>query len=1532
MLQFAVQAQSIKVTGVSSVPVCSGTDLTITFTSTNGLGEVERYSKATSYTIYLSNSSGTDYAQLGSAFQNVVANYSSDYGGTTVNVTVRATIPADMISGNGYKVALGSTGPTFDGSDGTGASVPFEIIGLPVIVSSISGVSVVCEGQSDVSYSILAMDVASSYTWAYSGTGATISGTNEATITFRDDATSGNLSVKGTNSCGSGSVSSDFAIEVVPISVGGIAYTDQRICSGTVPLDINLTGQNGAIQWQSSTDNTTFTNITSATSPTLTGAQMEAITVTTYYQAVVTNGVCNSVNSNTVTVEVDALSVGGAASSDQTVCIGTVPDDISLSGETGTIQWQSSTDNATFTTITSATGPTLTGTQMGSISAVYYYRAIVTNGVCNAANSNTVTVKVATIPTITGTTAGFRYAPGTVTLGATASAGVINWYAAASGGEPLASGESFTTAFLASSTSYYVDATAAGCTAGTRTEVIASLTIEDGRRTLNLGALTLFAAYSASGAVSNTGTSTVRCNVGSNEGAVTGFGAPTQAGIIYNANSTTAQAKIDLLRVYIHLSDLFVTNTSHAAAFGAGETITPGIYSIGGAGSLGGSVTLDGRGDPDAAFIIKFEGAFTVGASSKVILTNGTRSCNVFWIAQGAIAVGASCAIKGSLLSYPGAISVTNGTNLEGRMLANSGALDFGPGELLVPEGPISIPIKCVNSCNNNILGSISDWALFTSSGAISNEGPSGLVGNIGSNAGVISGFTTSTIVGSIHNNDDATEQAAVDLQLAYDKLIAIPNTKTHADAFGGGETLTAGVYALDGAGSLAGTLTLDGQNDPDALFIFKMGGAFAVAAKAKVIFTNGVSRCNVFWVAEGAISVGSFCHMKGTLLSHNGAVNMGANGNLEGRMLSTTGAIGISTGVIYTNSLCFEEPVNKWNGLIDTKYNSTCNWTQNFLPEVDGDIIFDDAPVNDCFLDKDRSITDITNAQSTYGIVLNSNTLALKGNLLFSNGAAIDGSSSNSTMQYSGSKVQTINSTEFKNDAVYNLTIDNTVAVNIKTNFAITDELVINSGKKLFVSSVNQLSALGTITNNGGAAGLVLRSDPSGTASLLHNTDNVPATVQRYISGPVEGWHFLSSAVSGQDISGSWLPGGTYGNGTGYDMYLWDEPSFSFKYKLDNSSIGWKSVHEGTDFSIGRGYLYSVQATNPTKEFKGNLNNGLVNYPITMTDTEEPELLELKGFNLVGNPYPSSIDWQASSGWDRSTLEESAGGNDMWVWNPTAKNYGVFNSASGVGTNRITRYLAPMQGYFVRSAITGNLLIDNNTRVHTGAGNWFKNAGIKNGIIRIAVQSENGSGSDEALIEFGYTDSKKGTLKLFSHVVTAPSLYMNSSSKSYSVRYLTDTAENAAVDLEFKAGKNGFYNLAFNFDAKEFDFVQLEDRHLNTSTVIKPESVYRFKAATKENANRFVVHFTEASTTVENELAAFVYMDGSALAVDLRAVAEQTEITVFDISGKLLLRKDLDGLVVHKLKVNATTQILLVHLRNEKGVLNTKVVYAATR
>ena len=437
---------------------------------------------------------------------------------------------------------------------------------------------------------------------------------------------------------------------------------------------------------------------------------------------------------------------------------------------------------------------------------------------------------------------------------------------------------------------------------------------------LNLGTLDNFAAYTVAGAVSNTGSSSFTGDVGTNVGIISGFEPPTTVGTLHNANATTAQAQIDLLRVYIHLSDLPLTNTTHAPAFGSGETITAGVYSIGGAGSLAGTLTLDGQGNPDAAFIIKFEGAFTAGVDSMIVLANGARACNVFWIAEGAISIGASTIIKGTLIAHPGAISIGSGGNVEGIMLSSDGAITFGPGVATLPAGPITIPMTCVNTCNNTILGTAANFALFTSAGAVANTATSGVIGDIGSNDGAVSGFASSTVIGSFHNADAITAQAKIDVQAAYDYLFNTTVTNaSHTPAFGSGETLTAGVYSIAGAGSLAGTITLNGQGNPDALFVFKFAGAFSTAAQSKVVLTNGVRRCNVFWIAEGAISMGTFTFMKGTLIANNGANTMGANGNLEGRMLSTAGAIGFSTGVIYNNTLCFADAISVIAAINDT-------------------------------------------------------------------------------------------------------------------------------------------------------------------------------------------------------------------------------------------------------------------------------------------------------------------------------------------------------------------------------------------------------------------------------------------------------------------------------------------------------------------------------------------------------------------------------------------------------------------------------------
>ena len=439
-------------------------------------------------------------------------------------------------------------------------------------------------------------------------------------------------------------------------------------------------------------------------------------------------------------------------------------------------------------------------------------------------------------------------------------------------------------------------------------------------QTVNLGILESFEGYTGAGAVTNSGTWTG--DAGTNIGVISGFDSPTTfTGNTYNANAVTVQCRFDLFRLYIHLNDLFVDYpATHAPAFGGGETLMPGVYSIPSAGSIGAVLTLDGRGDPNAFFIIKFNGAMTVGAGATINLIGGTQSCNVFFIVDGAISVAASANLKGTLFAKIGAVGLGAGTVLEGRMLTMEGAIVAGFGATVSPPtGTCTIPIFCETSCSPapavDVLGVLSNYALYTNLGAVANTSISGISGNIGTNSGGVSGYGDSIVIGDIHIAGASTAQANIDLDNAYNSLMALTDTVlTHTPSFGsvtpGGETINAGVYFINGAGSLGGTLVLDGQGNSESIFVFKFAGAFNIATQSKIILANGARRCNVFFiggagVATGAVNIGAASILKGTFLSHGGACNSGANVFLSGRQLSTGGAVNTNLAIIYNNPVC---------------------------------------------------------------------------------------------------------------------------------------------------------------------------------------------------------------------------------------------------------------------------------------------------------------------------------------------------------------------------------------------------------------------------------------------------------------------------------------------------------------------------------------------------------------------------------------------------------------------------------------------------
>ncbi|MDP2336773.1 MAG: choice-of-anchor L domain-containing protein, partial [Bacteroidota bacterium] len=148
-------------------------------------------------------------------------------GGTWVSNSpgVASVSNAGLVTGIAAGTATFTYTLTSTGCSNTTSMVTSYV--LPVAAGAITGSSVVSEGQANVPYSVGAITGATSYGWAYSGTGATINGTgNAVTISFSGTATSGNLTVYGINVCGNGTVSANFPI-TVSAPTGSIAVNRQ---------------------------------------------------------------------------------------------------------------------------------------------------------------------------------------------------------------------------------------------------------------------------------------------------------------------------------------------------------------------------------------------------------------------------------------------------------------------------------------------------------------------------------------------------------------------------------------------------------------------------------------------------------------------------------------------------------------------------------------------------------------------------------------------------------------------------------------------------------------------------------------------------------------------------------------------------------------------------------------------------------------------------------------------------------------------------------------------------------------------------------------------------------------------------------------------------------------------------------------------------------------------------------------------------------------------------------------------------------
>lgn len=191
-------------------------------------------------------------------------------------------------------------------------------------------------------------------------------------------------------------------------------------------------------------------------------------------------------------------------------------------------------------------------------------------------------------------------------------------------------------------------------------------------------------------------------------------------------------------------------------------------------------------------------------------------------------------------------------------------------------------------------LGTANSFAVLAGSG-VTNTGPSVINGDLGTSpTPSITGFggaPNGTVNGSIHQADALAGQAQADLTTAYNNAAGQGPANTLATELGG-QTLTPGVYVSEaGTFGITGTLTLNAQGNPDAVFIFKMASTLITASASQVSLINGAQPCHLFWQVGSSATLGTSTAFAGNILALE-SISLNSGVNVNGRLLARNGAV----------------------------------------------------------------------------------------------------------------------------------------------------------------------------------------------------------------------------------------------------------------------------------------------------------------------------------------------------------------------------------------------------------------------------------------------------------------------------------------------------------------------------------------------------------------------------------------------------------------------------------------------------------------
>ncbi|HSI71310.1 MAG TPA: T9SS type A sorting domain-containing protein [Gillisia sp.] len=626
------------------------------------------------------------------------------------------------------------------------------------------------------------------------------------------------------------------------------------------------------------------------------------------------------------------------------------------------------------------------------------------------------------------------------------------------------------------------------------------------------------------------------------------------------------------------------------------------------------------------------------------------------------------------------------------------------------------------------------------------------------------------------------------------------------------------------------------------------------------------------------------------TSTAQNPQVSTNASAAMAGTYIVTATvndctSIATSTIVVVSNSF-------NWTGATSTDWNTASNWACNSLPTLEtnvlipGDLASNNYPVINAGTNAFTKNLSIENGAS---VIINDNWLRVAGNLLNSGILNVESGS----VSFQGPAVQSIAASAFENNRILNLRVDNSSGVTSEAIIEVTGILKVvngdfNTGNALSLISSAEKTALIDGSGNGQVTGTV--------------------TMQRYLD-PAFGYKYFSSPFLETKA----------GDFTDID-FTTDFPNF---YRYDenrsltleedrNDATGWEAITDpASSLNILEGYALNFGSNNTATvvSLTGVVNNS--SYSRTLENNNREFT---RGFHLIGNPYPSPIDWESAGGWNKINIE-----NGIYFFTSGETQYtGTYSSyVNGISSTdqKSSNIIPSMQGFFVKvttpaegvSKVTGSLIVTNEARATDFDQQFLKTPQQEEkSLLRLSATFER-EGKKDAMVVYFLANSgtrfnkETDAHKLINTDASVPNLYSLSEDNinlSINAIPFPEAGSYEKIPLGINVAKSGnmhinlsdLQNIPANWN------IYLIDREKRIGQNLRKKSTYSFNIKEGQYHDRFQLMFSKE--TISDPASAFddLFSVDSREFIKVRLNLEdgqKGELSVSTVTGQLLEVKE---------------------------------------